>query len=511
MTYEPTQRPYPVSVLPKLIGDAIRDVVTQTGAPDAMCASAALAVTAIIGTDAGIRVKLPTGDIRPASLNFLNVVDSGEGKTGVDRKFFLPIYDHNKVVMAESNAALREYKAQLDIWTAEACALRNRIARNVVAGNDAGQLREELVAHWKSKPNYARAECFILENVTQRPLMEALHGNGKSAVIMTDEASVVLEGGAANILGTYNKLWDGAVHLRLDRADGSVIVEDPRVVVSLSMNESDFAKFVSRRDGAARSSGFLARCLIAYPPPTQGYRDVVTGDHDWPALHAFQARGAELLQDQHTRRLSGDYTSIVLSFSPEATTEWLRMQKIVQQQMRTGGPLASVKDFAAKVMEIVARLAADIHYFLGLAGDIISWETLVRAATVVDWFLYGFTLLFGNRLDVPKWVRDAMWLYQYLCDKTADAGTYILERRLVRKCSKFREPGELDRILGTLASMQLVAFCTVDQKTCIQVVTPPVAPVWPLYQPPTAPSLQPPAISKTADMLFEVTAFMARV
>lgn len=511
MRLEPTQRPFPVSVLPRLISDAISDVAMQTGAPDAMCASAALAVTAIIGTDAGVRVKLPTGEIRPTSLNFLNVVGSGEGKTGVDRKFFLPIYEHNKMVVAASNAAVREYNAQLDIWTAEARALRRSIARNVAVGNDVDRLREELVTHWQSKPDHARAECFVLENITARPLMEALRGNGKSAAIMTDEASVVLESGTANILGIYNKLWDGAVHLRLDRADGSVLVENPRVVVSLAMNESDFAKFVSRRDGAARSSGFLARCLIAYPPPTQGHRNVVTADHDWPALRAFQARGAELLRDQRTRRLSSDYTNLVLSFSPEAMTEWLRMQNVVQQQMRTGGPLAGVKDFAAKVMETVARLAADIHYFLGLAGDIIGCEALARAATVVDWFLYGFTQLFGNCMDVPKWVRDSRWLYQYLQDKVAETGTYILERRIVRKCSKFREPGELDRILGHLAQMQLVALCTVNQKACIQVVFPPVPPVWDLYQPPVTPSLQPPAISAIADIARLIEAHMARV
>lgn len=495
MIVEPMLHPYPATAFPKLLGDVVDEVTRRTGIAYATCASLVLAAVDISATYAGVRVKLPNGDDRPVGLNFVNIGDTGEGWSTVARKILQPVYAHNAMLQEHYDAALQAYQSTLDGWNVEISALRAQIKKACISGIDASQIKEDLAAHWKSMPVKPRNACFIFENTTQRPLVLAMEGTNRFAAVITGEGDVILNGKSKIDHWTFNNLSDGSPHIRFDRGDAAAIVKNPRFAFCISVHPNELSRFIERDDYAACASGFRARCLYTYGPPTQGFRTVDTDDQEWCCLSTFKTCLAARIHDAWMQGETSGYINATLSLAPEAIAEWQRMARAIQVQMQPSGPLFELRDFAARVLETVARLAAAMHYFLGLAGDVISWETFARAAVLVNWYLYGFALLFGNYGSVPKWARDAEWLYRYLREKAVDFGTLDLERRLVRKCSKFREPGEFDVVLGTLVHLGLIFPHFEQGKAFIQVIVPDTPVPWPRYAPVVAPSLQPPMIA----------------
>ncbi len=81
--------------------------------------------------------------------------------------------------------------------------------------------------------------------------------------------------------------------------------------------------------------------------------------------------------------------------------------------MRQGEYLSDINDFAAKVMEILARLAAAMHYFAEEIGP-ISVDTLNRAFEIVKWHESEYKYLFSPETAAPQDLVDARALAHYL-------------------------------------------------------------------------------------------------
>src|SRR5690606_26581474 len=168
--------------------------------------------------------------------------------------------------------------------------------------DDIEQLREELIRHGAREPAKPVLSRIVHQNITERPLMESMQGDGKSIAILSDEGEIVLKGGAMNKFGTLNKAWDGAKTLTLDRADDSIVVNNPRLTISMMVQERVFREFMNKRGEVARGSGHLARYLVAWPASTQGFRFMSLEEPVWEQLPRFHQRVSELLTAAQARR-----------------------------------------------------------------------------------------------------------------------------------------------------------------------------------------------------------------
>ncbi|MGK6355359.1 DUF3987 domain-containing protein [Sphingomonas sp. DT-207] len=82
--------PYPLTALPVLIRDAVREVASYVQAPVALIAASALAaVSTAVQTRFGVRRNANL--VGPSTLYLLTVAASGERKTSVDNLFTGPI------------------------------------------------------------------------------------------------------------------------------------------------------------------------------------------------------------------------------------------------------------------------------------------------------------------------------------------------------------------------------------------------------------------------------------
>jgi hypothetical protein len=397
-----------------LVRDAIWEIRNQVQAPEALVAGSVLTAMSV-ACQGNMSVLLPTELIRPPSLFLAMFGQSGERKTTVDGLVCTPIYEHDKAYAAANADASAHYEATLRMWQAEDTALQRKLGKAVQHGEDLEQYRGDLVAHARLEPRKPAPMRIVHQNITERPLMEALQGDSKSIAILCDEGEIVLKGGAMSKMGLLNKVWDGASSLSLDRMDGHVQVTNPRMTVSFMIQEEVFQEFWDKRGRTARGSGHMARYLVAFPVSTVGFRRMTLQDHTWTHLPAFHERITELLAMADQLRASGDSREL-LEFSIEAKELWVQSQNDIEFLMRPGGCYAGIKDFASKSLEIAGRVAAIFHYFNGLQGP-ISRETLERAMDVVGWHVDEFNRLFGEASCIPQLHRDVQSLGDYLLNE----------------------------------------------------------------------------------------------
>lgn len=405
---------YPVDAMYALVRDTIREVRDQVQAPDALIAGSVLTAMSV-ACQSNMDVLLPTDVIRPPSLFLAMFGQSGERKTTVDSLICTPIYEHDKAYASANADASAHYEATLRMWQAEDAALQRKLGKAVQEGEDLEHYRDDLVAHAHLEPRKPAPMHIVHQNITERPLMEALQGDGKSIAILCDEGEIVLRGGAMSKMGLLNKVWDGASSLSLERTDANLQVTNPRMTVSFMIQEEVFQEFWNKRGNTARGSGHMARYLVAFPTSTVGFRRMTLQDHTWIHLPAFHERLTELLVMADQRRAQGDSRTL-LEFSFEARELWVQSQNQVEYFMRPGECYYGIKDFASKFMEIAGRVAAVFHYFNGLQGQ-ISRETLQRALEVVGWHLDEFNRLFGEANCMPQLHRDVQYLGYYLLNQ----------------------------------------------------------------------------------------------
>ncbi|HEL3210250.1 TPA: DUF3987 domain-containing protein [Stenotrophomonas maltophilia] len=120
-----------------------------------------------------------------------------------------------------------------------------------------------------------------------------------------------------------------------------------------------------------------------------------------------------LLERYRTEIESGSIERELIEFSLDAKNRWVELARETERLLRQGEYLSDINDFAAKVMEILARLAAAMHYFAEEVGP-ISVDTLNRAFEIVKWHESEYKYLFSPDSAVPQDLVDARAVAHYL-------------------------------------------------------------------------------------------------
>lgn len=449
MSVQRIQGPYPTNAFHNLIRDALFEVQRNLQVREGLIGGPILSAMSI-ACQGDIDVKLPTGQIRPVSLYVATIADSGERKTATDSLVFAPVYEHDAKESMEFSRALSSYGVEFRYWSTINASLERKIGRAVSNDEETEHLRNALVANATKEPHNPQRFRIVYQSITERPMMEALRGDGRRIAIISDEGEIVLKGGAMQKMAPINKAWDGPKLLTFDRADGAVEVSNPRMTMNIMVQEQVFKAFMEKRGEIARASGLLARFLVSWPASTQGFRWTSSTEPTWECLPKFHHRVTELLEATDVRHKAGDKSRKVLSLSPEAKELWVKTQNDVEPQLQPLGPLASVRDFASKALEIAGRVAAILHHFTGQEGNVISMETLQRALDIVKWYLDEFVRLFGDGDDEPLWQKDVRKIIMYLYSHCWQANEISISRNLVRRCASVRHQGRFEAALQWL-------------------------------------------------------------
>jgi len=463
--------PYPLDAFLTVVRETGYELVRNVQAPDAMVGMALINAVSM-ACQSLIDVKLPTGQIRPVSQNLLIVAESGERKSTVASLLLAPFREADTKSITSHGCKTMEYQAELHAWEAKNKGLLRAISKASCKGEDTSKLEMELVEHSKLLPTKPRLRYFLRQDITGKAIMEALQGSDESIAITTDEGHVLFQSFAMAQVGLLNRLWDSPEVLPLDRAGKDpILAMNPRVSVSIMTQKAPLQAYMEKRGSVAKGSGHWARYLVGWPASTQGFRWVNPNEQQWEHLPNFHARISELLRKHQAMIESGMITRELIEFSDDAKARWFALASETEVLLREGQYLSDINDFASKVMEILARLAAALHYFGGEGGR-ITLDTLERSFAIINWHVGAYKTLFSPQFVVPQDQLDAQAIARYLrlhswLGPTSD--TYVPKNHL-RRNGPVRDKTRLSaalELLGAQGAIQVVV-APKDKKTYVR-------------------------------------------
>lgn len=397
------ERRYPVESFPTIARNAIRELGRNVQAQDDVVALSFLSAMATVG-QARVKVGLPIGgQPKPISLFILVVAGSGDRKTTVDNLVLRSLREYDNQQQENFERAKLRYRSEHRIWVAQERRLIRQAMEEI---DDNDSLRDAIDTHYENEPIKPRLRRQMQQNSSERAVTDALAGSGESFALIADEGGVILRSPLFCNGALLNKLWDGGPII-LDRAHGvSLAAKDIRVTTSIMVQPHVLQDFVRDKGETLRGSGFFARFLISRAPSLQGFRFVLNADNSWPELEKFHQAITNFLNQENL-------CNRVIELDEDAKQVWIEFVNQVEMDIRPGGYLSEINDFASKVGEIVARIAAVFHFFDNQDGC-ISTDTVRRAIEVVCYHIDEFKNIFDPSMQVPQGLLDARKLHSYL-------------------------------------------------------------------------------------------------
>lgn len=370
--------PHVMSELPTYLRNWVHAISTQLGVDRGMALSTLL--SGMGSAVQGVRVAhLPDGGEEPLCLFSFVLAGPTTGKTRT----------HRLVHQAHDAHDVARYQTYTD--------------RKVGAGADRARSANDDEAH-RSRPTPPRPRSVLLQDVSNRGLVEALQGIGESTAISADEGQQVL--GTALFrrhFATLNGLHDGKGRSMIRRGKGDVVAAyDAFLTVLVMVQPEIFDQYLETHGETARGIGFLARCLFTLPPTFHEHGQAFPQPPDG-CLGRYHEQVAAFLNQRLVQLEAGSAKPLPLYFSPDAAQLWREL--LAEQRQMALSRYWHVQDAANRAMQNVARIAGIIQCY-SEDGDEISVGALKAAWAIAQWHLGQFERLFPPKalpaVPMPK-------------------------------------------------------------------------------------------------------------
>jgi hypothetical protein len=423
---------FPIYAFPEKARNAALELQRNTGAPLPLIACSVLTPMSI-AIQGLANVKRLNGLEGPVSMWFLIIGESGERKTAVDAKTLKPLHDFDALQSERYKYQMVDFESKMLGWQVEQQVILKTIKKKFANRQSTDESKAWLADHSLKIPIKPRLTTFLVEDITAPALVQNAFGQFASKGLVSSEGNSILAGHAIRNLSVLNSVWSGAP-LLVDRiGQKNVAVLNPRITISIMTQAGPLHRFCDRKGQEARDTGFFARFNIANPPSTQGQRYIFSAETDWCHLPIFQERIKELAE-LHIGPDGCSPEKHLLCFAPNAQARWIEVYNEIEARVNPGRDFFNVKDYAAKIADNIARLAAQFHFFDGREGT-ISLQTLENAITVAVWFADEFLRLFSPHAQAPQEQIDAVHLEIWLAHYFHRAGGLInIKRNFVYQC-----------------------------------------------------------------------------
>lgn len=406
----PPPEPYPVAALGDVLGGAVADLRRIVQPAEATAAQSCLAAASLaVQPLADVVID---GRILPTSENFVTVAESGDRKSATDRAATLPHRERERLLAAVYREAALAFENAHDAYEkTRAEALQKAKGRLA---------RENALAELGPAPEAPMVPVLLAEEPTYEGLVKLLAVGRPSLGLFSDEGGRLLGGAAmatdnrTKTLAGLSSLWDGTPISRVRAGDGASVLYGRRLALHVMLQPVVAPSLLA--DPLAAEQGFLARCLLAWPPSALGTQRYVEEDvTEAPGFRRYRGRLAELLA-REPATAEGDYRElrpVPLALSPEAKRQWIAFHDWVQRNLGADGVLRPVAPFAAKAAEHAARLAG----VLSMVGDpdarLVDIRHVEAGLLLTRWYLDEALRLQGvaaTRADLLAAGRLLAWI-----------------------------------------------------------------------------------------------------
>lgn len=459
--------PYPIRALPTVVQNAVAAYQQYGQQPLPLIACSALANVSL-ACQTLANVARDKYLVSPVSLYFLVIASSGERKSAADYTFSKTIrqwqLDTRKKLEPEVKVAETLHQA----WRVEKEGLLAQIRRNTLLNDATESLRHMLLNLVENEPQIPLLPVLFFEDATQEALASHIAHGWPSASLWTDEGGIVMGGhgmqtNSTKFIALLNRLWDGKAFIAHRKTSKSFTVANRRLTVSLMMQPLILEQMLAKNGGISRQSGFLARSLIAYPQSAMGDRYYQEPPETLSSLQEFHQRLTNCLDSSLALDKKGCHNLPILTLSNQAKSTWVTFFNEIETGLKNAKQWQSIKDFASKAAENVARLAALFHLFNGSAGE-ITVEYIEQASEIMRWHLLESKTILGNNPQTAK-QQDAQKLLHWIIEKEL----YEVSPRYLLQYGPLRDRKRRDKAIEILFETHHVKETKHDGKTVLLV------------------------------------------
>ena len=459
------ETPYPFDALPSAVQQIVNSYQCYGQQPLSLVACGALANLSL-ACQTLANVARDAYLVSPVSLYFLVIANSGERKSAADNVFSKAIRQWEATIRKkrepERLSALTQHKA----WQMERDGLLTQIKRAVYSGEDSDNYKNLLDELVHQEPDIPIQPTLYFEDATQEALAIHLAHGWPSASLWSDEAGIILgshsmQSNPMRFVALLNRLWEGKSFAAHRKTSQSFIIEHRRLTLNLMMQPLLLDQMISQATGISRQSGFLARCLLAYPDSTMGTRFYQDPPAQLEGLNEYEQRIKECLDQSQRLNQTGCINLPILKMSSQAKHSWIQFFNSIEAGLNAQGQWIEIKDFASKAAENSVRLAALFHLFSGKTGD-ISVEHIEQAITLMNWYLFEARRLLEPQSTQPN-LDDARKLLVWLLEQRPQTTT----PRDILQFGPLRNKVQRDNALETLIEHQYIRLVKTGNKTRI--------------------------------------------
>ena len=410
---------FPIEALPDAVADMVQDVAQVTKVPPDLPALVGLGAVAAAGARRAL-VAIGGTHTEPLNLYTAPVAESGERKGPMLRAMLAPLYEMQR---EQQRAAQPEVAAAAE---RRRCAeKRLEVLRGQAAkANDPDgrqRLTAEAEALARELPPLLALPKLVVSDRTPEKLEQDLADQGGALLLASEEAGTLFaiaggryarDGGAQ--LDTLLKAYDGG-EIDTDRITrGAVTVEAP--TLSIIVTPQPFLLQQLRDRPEFHHRGLLPRFAFALPRSMVGERL-----HDRSAAPDDAVRDA--YRETFRRLLALPKPAAVaevsrLRIEGDALAAWVAYHDRLEAELRDGGRLCAIREWASKQPGRVARIAGALHLVVTVGGG-RPWRDRIEARTVeaacgIGEYLEAHALVAYDVMRADPRLRQARAIHRWL-------------------------------------------------------------------------------------------------
>ncbi len=458
---------YPVDALPCVVQKAVISYHEYGQQPISLIANSALANISL-ACQAQANVARDRYLVSPISMYFLTCGGSGDRKSAVDSVFSKAARGWEKNIRQKIAPVFSRANLLHDTWKMERDAVLSRLKRAMVNDEYTEDLKEELAILIADEPEVPLQPMLYFEDSTEEALSFELAHGWPSAALWSDEAAIVLgshsmQNNPTKFVALLNRTWDGnSLSIKRKNQDNFTL-ENRRLTINLMMQPLLLQKLANQAKGICRQSGFLARCLLAYPMSTMGQRFYREAPDKIEGLDDYETHIIRCLNQSEDLTIEGCVDIPILSFSNSAKKIWIQFFDQIESGLKPQGMWCDIKDFASKAAENVARLSALFHTFNGRDGEILP-DTVEQAIAIIRWHLEETKRLLAP-FPIDTGHKDAEKLMRWLLSKQLFETT----PRALQQLGPLRQRDRRDNALSVLVEHNWIRLGSRNNQTIIEV------------------------------------------
>lgn len=435
-------QPFPISSLPKVLGDYLKAVSEYVQVKPEMAVLPLLSVLALC-VQGKVVVKNP-GNSHTENLNLytMTIASPGERKTGSFKEFMKPVKAYQDNYNEVHKYEVQEYQTKKNFLESQKNATMKGKNANL---ERAKELTKELV---DLKPVHELR--LNVSDATPEALAWEMYLQGGKIGVLGDEGAIfdvlsgMYSGGAAN-LNIFLEAYDGSDYSIIRRTKENIDLKSPLLTIGLMVQPDLFIQTMDNRTFSGR--GFIYRFLFSFPDSRVGYQTLRSEE----IPQNLQAGYIELIN--RLLRMPKHESPVILLSDEEAYHIFEDYHNHLQESMRKGGIFENLREWASKQFARCLKIAGILHLCEHEATDQISGQTALNAVSIAIWTEnHALKALSAEMLNTEE-KRNAAYILSRI--KASDK-LELSKREIKRLCKAIKEDQKFDGSLELLEDMKCI-------------------------------------------------------